>query len=144
MILSQEQSFTVPGGQTLTTGAVVSGNTIDLGVQGTVPKGPAALIRDVGPGQPVPVGVTINGGTAAATVTCDIITSAAANLGTPTVLVSDPIVLDASGRGTSHLNFLPDQIRQRYLGMRFITTAGAGTVVAAVVLSKQTNRVAGA
>jgi len=137
MIFSKEQLLS--DGQSFTT-IEVSDNTIDLGVPGTVLNGPAALIRDVGPGNPVPVAVTLVG-TAADVITVEIIKSASADLSTPIVVaVGMPVVLDAAGQGMSNINFLPDEVDLRYLGLRLTSSGAACVATGGIVLSKQTNK----
>ena len=130
-LLCDKQSFTT---------VEVSDNTIDLGVPGTVLNGPAALIRDVGPGLPVPVALALEG-TAADTITVSIIKSANADLSSAVVVATGaPVVLDADGLGMSNLNFLPDEVNLRYLGMQVASSGAACVAHGGIVYAKQTNK----
>ena len=111
------------------TGTAVSTNTIDLGVA-----------RDVGEGTPLyinfAVTTALTGGTS---VTFEAISSAAADLGSPTVIGSSAAVVTASLTAGKNVvvRINPDIAGkgQRYLGARY-TVAGtysAGKVTADVV-----------
>lgn len=118
------------------TATAVSTNTIDLGVA-----------RDVAPGRPLYAVFQIDTtftAAGAATMNFQVISSAAANLGTPTVLGdSGPVPvaqltagrkLIAVGIGPSVLNAAPNG--QRYLGAQYTVGTGpmtAGAVTATIV-----------
>lgn len=110
------------------TASAVSTNTIDLGVA-----------RDMGPGSDLFATFTVDVAAlaaGAATVTFQIISSAAANLGSPTILGQS----DAIGKAELTIGRRPIQIRiphsvlaaqplgQRYLGVQY--TVGTGPLTA--------------
>lgn len=131
----------------LAVATTVSTNTIDLlgGSVATIPQGGSAPV-DFGKGRPMEVFAAV--GTAAtsggaATMTVQLITSAAANLSSPTVLCSTAAIAVTSMVSGYQFRFgsIPPGITQRYLGIQFIVGTAvftAGTLTAGLVLDKQT------
>jgi len=107
----------------------VSTNTVDLGVA-----------RDIGNGQTLYVEFTVNDAfTGGTSVQFQVISSAAANLGTPTVLATTPAVVDATLiTGYSTQLAIPPVVGngQRYLGVQYVGvgTHSTGKVSARLVL----------
>lgn len=106
------------------TASAVSTNTVDL-----------SAVRDVGPGEPVEVDVTVDStatAAGAATVTFQVITSAAANLSSPNVVSSTdaiPIANLTAGRKPIRIRISPQvlnaiPIGQRYLGLQYTIATG--------------------
>ncbi len=122
------------------TATAVSTNTIDLGVA-----------RDVGNGEAMEIDITVDvtaTAAGAATVNFQFISSAAANLSSPTIIVQTdaiPIANLAAGRkpirlvlSPQVLNALP--IGQRYIGLQYTVGTGpltAGSFTANVVKDGQ-------
>lgn len=119
------------------TSTAVSTNTIDLG-----------LARDIGIGTPLYVVIGVDEAATAAgsaTVNFQLISSAAANLGTPTVLVETGVIGKADltlGREPIVLWVAPallaaQPVGQRYLGLQYTVATGpltAGKFTAHVTL----------
>ena len=144
MILSVQQLFS-DAQNAAASSTVFSTNTIDLGPVGTTRGAPAALIRDVGPGQPVAIVVVVTS-PAASTIKVDIVQSVNANLSTPDVLESSGVItLVAAKPQILGLNFLPDRITKQYIGLQYTTGAGVGgvNVDAGITLGKQSAQVGG-
>ena len=125
----------VSEGQALTTTAV-STDTIDL-----------SIARDIGEGEALymnfAVITALTGGTS---VKFEVISSAAANLGTPTVIGSSDAIVTAdlvAGKNVAvRINPQVASNGQRYLGARYTIsgTYSAGTVTADVVMNIQDGR----
>jgi hypothetical protein len=135
MILDRQNL--VSQAQAVTTTAV-STDTIDL-----------SQARDVGPGEEVKFSITIDQSFATATsVEFQVISSAAANLGSPTVLVTTGAIAIAqlvAGRRPIELSvprsvLAAQPIGQRFLGMNYVvagSAATAGQITAGVVHTVQ-------
>jgi hypothetical protein len=114
------------------TATAVSTNTIDLGSQSVTP--------DIGTGEEVGFGVSIDVALAGTTptLTLEVIQSASAALSSPTVLASQ--LLAAAQVTIGKLNFIAipmGAITQRYIGLRYTL---AGTTPTVTVTSWLTSR----
>ena len=144
MIFSKEQLFTPDtstGQQLAATTPTVSSNVIDLGIPGTVRGGPAKLIRDIGPGEPVAVSVTANPTGGANTMTVELIQSTVAAMTSPDVLGTSRATTLAAGKPVQFgFNFLPDGITKQFIALRFtLGTATNVNIDAGITAGKQSN-----
>lgn len=80
--------------------------------------------------------------TVGGSVQAQLISSAASNLGSPTVLASGPVVAAGAAAGTRLLDVpLPD-VAQQYIGFQYVITVGAmtaGAVTSAIVAGTDRN-----
>lgn len=147
MILSKNQELSVAQVLTLT-GNTASTNIIDLGAPGTVLGGPAALVRDIGPGEPIPFLCQVTTAvTGAGNVVVQVLKAATLSLVGSTV-VAQTGVLTTAQLGTAGaqipISIVPNDVDQRYLSINFVTSAiTAGAMSAGIVHGLQTNTVAG-
>lgn len=139
MILSAQQLFSDDQAITAT---AVSTNVIDLGVPGTPFGAVAPLNQDVGKGNKVPVLVQVtedfNNMTS---VSIAIETGATTALGT--AIVNETVLLaDAVAGKQFVIEVLPNQLTERYLGIRYTvvgTAPSTGTMTAGITMGNQTN-----
>jgi len=129
LLLSDEQDAKANGSK-------VSTDTIDLSVAG----------RDIGAGEQLYAVVVVDAYTAGSntSLTISVITSASADLSSPTTIISTPAIAAAdisAGRAPIVLPIPPNVITQRYLGLNYAcaTAATALTVTAFVAHGVQTN-----
>lgn len=114
--------------QAITTGTQVSTDSIDLLSANDNPGRGGTPLRAV-----ALVAVTLTGGTS---VQAQLISSANANLSSPTVLASGPVVAEAAAVAGKVLMDVPlPDVGERYLGFQYVTvgTHGAGAVSAQIV-----------
>lgn len=139
MILSAQQLFSDDQAITAT---AVSTNVIDLGVPGTPFGAVAPLNQDVGKGNKVPVLVQVtedfNNMTS---VSIAIETGATTALGT--AIVNETVLLaDAVAGKQFVVEVLPNQLTERYLGIRYTvvgTAPSTGAMTAGITMGNQTN-----
>ena len=116
------------------TATAVSTNTIDLGS--------ASVTPDIGTGEPIGFGIAIDVAgdrtTADETYTIEVITSASANLSSPTVIESRLLAVAGLAAGKLHFIEVPmGGVVQRYLGLRYTL---AGTTPTITVTAWLTSR----
>jgi hypothetical protein len=135
MIFSAEQLFSdAQSGATSP-----STNVIDLGAPGTVVGGPAALVRDVGPGCPVEISISGVGAVADDTLTVNVVVADSEDLATDPVTIASEDIATVNGEAfRAALRFLPEKANKRYLGLTYAMGAlGEPLVDAGIVAAKQ-------
>lgn len=146
MLLSAEQLFS--DSQALTaTGA--STNIIDLGATGTVIGAPAALVRDIGKGNPIPIIVNLDVAAGGTSPTLDIavqVDTTDAFSSPTTVATSEQVAGGAAGDSVYLDVYLPEGTNERYLRLNYTLggTTPTYTLTAGIVAGKQSNTVPGA
>lgn len=146
MMLSAEQLFS--DSQALTATGV-STNIIDLGATGTVIGAPAALVRDIGKGNPIPIIVNLDVAAGGTTPTLDItveIDTTDAFASATTVATAKQVAGGAAGDSVYLDVYLPEGTNERYLRLNYTLggTTPTYTLTAGVVAGKQSNTVPGA
>lgn len=146
MLISAQQTFS--DAQALT-GTAVSTNVIDLGATGTVLNAPAALVRDIGKGNPVAIFVRLNvaaGGTSP-TIIVDVEVDDNVGFSSATTVASSAIKAGGAAGDEIYLSvYLPEGTNERYLRLNYTLggTSPTYTVTSAVTLGKSSNLVPGA
>jgi hypothetical protein len=141
MIMDRTALFS--DGQAITATAA-STNIVDLGATGTVYGASSAMVRDIGPGNPIPIVVTI-------TQSFNNLTSLAIAIQTDdnssfssakTVWSNTVLLADLTAGGKYQLpEFIPTGTNERYLRLYYTVTGTAptlGKVTAGVVDGRQT------
>lgn len=134
LLLSDDQAITA---------TAVSTNVIDLGVP-QAPYGGNALNQDVGKGTPVPILIQVTeqfDNLTSLTIALEV--SDAANLSSSVVLNTQTIALaDLKAGKQTFMQYLPNGVDKRYLGVRYTVTGTAptaGKVTAGITMGNQTN-----
>lgn len=146
MLTSAEQTFS--DGQNLTSSGA-STNIIDLGATGTVLRAPAALVRDIGKGNPIPIVVRLTADASGTSPTLDVDVEVDDNdsFSSATVVGSSEQKAGGSAGDEIYLDvYLPEGTNERYLRLNY-TLGGTSpdyTIWAGVVHGKQSNVVPGA
>lgn len=139
MIFSAQQKFSEAQAVTVT---ARSTNVIDLGAPGTPYDAAAALNQDIGKGAKIPLLVQVVEDFATLTsLTIAIETGSADTLGTVIASQTIPVADLKAGKQFS-VDVLPQQVAERYLGLRYTvtgTTATAGKITAGITMGVQTN-----
>jgi len=139
MILSAQQLFS--DAQAITATAI-STNVIDLGAPGTPYGGAAALHQDVGKGAKIPLLIQVvtafnNLTSLGIAVETGATTALGTVIFTQTILLADLV----AGKQVA-IDVLPNDIKERYLGVRYTVTGTAptaGAVTAGISMGNQTN-----
>lgn len=142
MIFSAQQLFS--DDQAITVSAD-STNVIDLGVAGTPYDAAAALNQDVGKGNKIPLLAQVTTAftaAGAATLVINVSTGATTALGTTVASVGPIAVADLVAGYQMAIDYLPNKITERYLGLEFVVATGpmtAGNLTAGITMGNQTN-----
>lgn len=145
MLLSVQQTFS--DAQALT-GTAASTNIIDLGATGTVLKAPAALVRDIGKGEPIPIIVKLDvaaGGTSP-TLTVAVQVDDNSGFSSPKTVFTSQTKAGGAAGDEIIMEYVPQGSDERYIRLNY-TLAGTSptyTVTSAIVAGKQTSVVPGA
>lgn len=119
MLLSAEQTFS--DAQNLTASGA-STNVIDLGATGTALGAPAALVRDIGKGNPIPIIVQLDADSSGTGQTLDVAVQVdtVENFASPTT-VADSIQLSGGSAGDRIQidAYLPENTDQRYIRLNY-------------------------
>lgn len=139
MIFSAQQLFSDDQAITAT---AVSTNVIDTGVRGTPYDAAAALNGDIAKGNPIPFLAQVTEAFDNLTsLTIAIETGATTSLGT--VIASVTVALaDLVAGYQVPFQVLPEQVTERYLGVRYTVTGTAptaGQITSGIVMGRQTN-----
>lgn len=141
MLISNESLFS--DSQNITaTGA--STNIIDLGATGTVLGAPAALTRDIGKGNPIPVVVRLGADASGTSPTLDVSVQVdtVANFASPTTVAAATQKAGGTDGDEIYLDvYLPEGTNQRYLRLLY-TLGGTNpdyTITAFIPAAKQSN-----
>ncbi len=149
MVFDKQNLFSDAQSLVAGAGTVVSTNSIDTGAAGTIPVTNGSPIHDVGRGQAVEVVAQIttdvtSGG--AATIQFQVITSANADLSSPTVLCETAAIAKATlvAGYRFRIGTIPPGVSSRYLGTQYVigtAAVTAGAVTAGLVLNSQTQSI---
>ncbi len=125
-----------------------STNVIDLGATGTVLNAPAALVRDIGKGNPIEIVIQIDAAAGGTNPTLNAAIQVDDNEGfsSPTTVASGDLVGTAAGSQVS-LYYMPQNVNERYVRLNY-TVGGTSTVYAVsafvALAADQNSGVAGA
>ena len=141
MLMSNQQLFS--DSQALTTTAA-STNVIDLGATGTVLDAPAALVRDIGKGKPIPIFVRLDVDSGGTSPTLDVAVQidTVENFASATTVATATQVAGGSAGDEVYLDvYLPEGTDERYLRLNYTLggTSPTYTVSAGVVMHKSSN-----
>lgn len=149
MILSQQQLFSENQDLSQAAGTYASTNIIDLGATGTPHGAAAALVRDIGKGEGIPleciVTQTFTDGSGNSTLTVSVQVDTTSAFSTPTTVAVSPTwgVADlVAGKNLLPNLHVPVGVNQRYMRLLYTIageTTDTGTVTAGISGGRQTN-----
>lgn len=126
------------------TATAVSTNYIDLGATGT-PFGGVALARDIGPGTPVPISVTVGAAfntLTSLTITLEVDDNTSFSSAKAVASVVYPLARLTAGAILDFPNYVPQGTNERYFQLRYTVTGSnptTGNLTSGIVAAKQTN-----
>lgn len=141
MLISAEQTFS--DAQAVTTTAA-STNILDLGATYTVLGAPAALVRDIGKGKPIPIFVRLDvaaGGTNP-TLVVTVETDDNDAFSSATVRATSATIAGGTAGQEVWLDvYLPEETNERYVRLNYTTggTSPTHTITAGVAASRPSN-----
>ena len=129
------------------TATAISTNIVDTLAPGTVYGAAAPLSKDIGKGCHIPILIQVIEDFATLTsLTVDIRFSAAENMGSPKIILSQSIaVADLKAGRTFAITAVPPGSDLRYMALNYTvggSNATAGKITAGIVMAVQTNGVA--
>lgn len=141
MLTSEQQLFS--DAQAVTTSAA-STNLIDLGATGTVLCAPAALVRDIAKGKPIPIYVRhlVAAGGTSPTFQVQVQIDTDSGFGSATTVATSESVAGAAAGQEQYVDvYLPEGTNERYLRLNYVTggTTPTHTVEAGIVMAKSSN-----
>lgn len=126
------------------TGDAASTNYIDLGATGT-PYGGSALVRDIGPGCPIPISVTVGAAFNSLTsLTINLQVDDNTSFSSATTVSSVTYLLAelTAGAILNYPDYVPQGVDERYFRLQYDvngTNPSTGNITAGIVAAKQTN-----
>lgn len=128
------------------TATAASTNIVDTLATGTVYGAAAALSKDIGKGNRIPINIqVVEAFNNLTSLTIDIQTAAAEGFGSPKTVVSQTIAAaDLIAGKVSTLHFVPAGTDERFVRVNYTVTGTApttGKVSAGIVVAQQTNGV---
>lgn len=142
MLFSKQHMFSEA--QALTTTGAASTNIIDLGATGTVLGAPAALIRDIAKGKPIPFVVKLDVASGGTNPTIQVTVETDDNEGfaSATIRGTSDVVSDGAAGDEIWLDvYLPEGTNEQYLRLDYILTGTTPTytVTAGIPAARTSN-----
>ena len=140
MLFDKENLFSEAQAVTAT---AVSDNVIDLGATGTVLNAPAALIRDIGPGEPIAIRIQLLAAAGGTNPTLVVTLEVDDNSGfsSAKVVGTSAEIADGAAGAVASIVWVPNGTDERYLRLNY-TTAGTNpthSITAGIVGANQTS-----
>ncbi len=126
MILDKENELSAKQAITAT---APSTDQIDLGVPGTPVKSAVALIRDIGPGNPIPLLIQVTEDFDNLTsLTIDVQTDSDVAFGSPTIVETQTILAaDLLAGKQANIQFVPIHTEERYCRLNYTVNGSSPT-----------------